>query len=523
MRRPGSWLRGNNSLATESITAKRIAWTLPKWLSGLLAPLLIAGALALLVLGWQYTGSQVVVVIDGHRSELRTHATTVGDALHQAGLDLHREDWVSPDLEAPLEPGLVVEVRRAWPVKLHVDGRTRLLRTHALTVGDVLDEAGVQTGPADEIWLGEQLVDLDALLGGSFSDPRAVSSRGGPRLGPGAVSVDPPLVSLRRAVSLTLDDGGLTRTLHTTTETVGQVLQQYAVSLFLGDAVTPGLQERIEPGMTVAIQRSVPVKILVDGRVIPTRTRAETVAGVLGQEGVALVGLDRAVPDLTAPILPNMVIRVTRVREALAIEFDPIPFTTIWVADPELEIDHQRLVQDGQLGLTKHRYRVVYEDGAEVQRFLEDTWAEQPPITKTLAYGTRIVVRTLDTPDGPIEYWRKMRVYTTSYKPASCGKAKDDPRYGYTRLGWKLKKGIVAVDPSVIPLRTAMYVPGYGLARAGDIGGGVKGKFVDLGFSDNDYQSWHWWSDIYLLTPVPPSSQIRWVLPNWPKFPDRRR
>ena len=52
-----------------------------------------------------------------------------------------------------------------------------------------------------------------------------------------------------------------------------------------------------------------------------------------------------------------------------------------------------------------------------------------------------------------------------------------------------------------------MYVPGYGLARAGDTGGGVKGKFVDLGFSDDDYQSWHWWTDIYLLTPVPPRSQ----------------
>jgi len=133
------------------------------------------------------------------------------------------------------------------------------------------------------------------------------------------------------------------------------------------------------------------------------------------------------------------------------------------------------------------------------------------------------VIRTLETPDGPIEYWRKMRVYTTSYKPASCGKPKDHPRYGYTALGWKLKKGIVAVDPTVIPLRTKLYVPGYGFAQAGDTGGGVKGKFVDLGFGDNDYQSWHWWTDVYLLTPVPPRSQIRWILPDWPKFPDRAR
>jgi uncharacterized protein YabE (DUF348 family) len=510
-------------VASEGITAKRLSWTLPGWLRGPLAIGSVAGALVVLALGWTLTSSAVVVVVGGHRYEIRTHATTVGDALQQAGFDLYPEDIVAPGLEAALEPGLVVDVRRAWPVKLHVDGRTRQIRTHAATVGQLLAEAGVQPGPGDEIWLGERLVGPEALLGGDFADPRSVSHRGGLRIVPGTASGDLPLISLRRAAALTLDDGGVTTTLHTTTETVGQVLQAYGINLFVGDEVTPGLQAPVAPGMTVAIERSVPAKILVDGRVIRTRTRAETVAGLLGQEGVALVGKDRAEPDLTAPILPNMIVRVTRVREELVVEFDPIPFASIWVADPELEIDQQRLVQAGQIGLTKHRYRVVYENGAEAERFLEDSWTEQPPITKTLAYGTKIVVRTLETPNGPIEYWRKMRVYTTSYKPASSGKTKDHPRYGYTRLGLKLKKGIVAVDPTVIPLKTRMYVPGYGLAMAGDTGGAVLGKFVDLGFSDNDYQSWHWWTDIYLLTPVPPASQIRWVLPNWPKYPDRRR
>jgi len=140
-----------------------------------------------------------------------------------------------------------------------------------------------------------------------------------------------------------------------------------------------------------------------------------------------------------------------------------------------------------------------------------------------MAYGTKIVVRTLETPDGPIEYWRKIRAYTVSYRPASSGKDANHPRYGYTRLGWKLQKGVVAVDPTVIPLRTVLYVPGYGIARAGDTGGGVKGKLVDLGFSNHDYESWHWWNDIYLLTPIPPASQIRWILPDYPRFPDRKR
>jgi len=486
---------------------------------------LVVAMLALLVAGLARTASSLTLEIDGQRYEVRTHATTVGEALRRSGLDLYPEDRVSPGLEAPLQPGMDIQVQRAQPVRLRVDGKTLQLRTHAITVGQLLAEAGVALGPADEIWFGEQLVGPDAPLWASDSGAsREVSHRGGLRMSSDASIGDAlPMVALRRAVTLTLDDGGKTALLHTTADTVGQVLQAHGVSLYLGDQVTPGLQDQVMPGMTVAIQRSVPVQIQVDGHTIHTRTRAESVAGVLGQEGVALLGKDLAKPALSAPVRTGMTIDVTRVREEIVVEFDPIPFETEWVPDPEVEIDNIRLVREGQIGLTKRRFRVVYKDGHEVERTLEDVWAEQPPINKTMAYGTKIVVRTLETPEGPIEYWRKMRVYLTSYMPKSCGKPPDHPRYGYTALGWKLKKGIVAVDPTVIPLKTYMYVPGYGHARAGDTGGGVKGKFVDLGFTDHDYESWHWWGEIYLLTPVPPANRIRWILPDWPKFPDRGR
>jgi uncharacterized protein YabE (DUF348 family) len=496
---------------------------MPTWLRGLLALALLAGALALLSLGWQQTGSPLTIEVDGRRFEQRTHATTVGEALRRAGFDLYPEDRVSPGLDEPLQPGVTIQVQRARPVQVHADGRTRQLRTHAATVGEVLAEAGVGLGLADEIWLGERLVALDTPLFGVTARPREVSSRGGARPTPAPEANSIPLLILHRAATLTLDNDGVTTTLHTTLETVGQVLEAHNVTLFLGDKVTPGFQERVQPGMTIGIERSVPVQVQVDGRTLRTRTRAATVAGVLGQVGVALVGRDRVEPDLDALVRANLTLHVTRVREEFLVEFDPIPFKTVWVADPEVEIDQIRVVQAGQIGLNKRRYRVVYEDGQEVERFLEDSWAEQAPITKTLAYGTKIVVRTLETPDGPLEYWRKIRVYTTSYCPKTAGKSPDHPRYGYTRLGQKLHKGIVAVDPQVIPLKTMMYVPGYGIAKAGDTGGGVKGKFVDLGFSDHDYESWHWWTDIYLLTPVPPASQIRWVLPNYPLFPDRGR
>ena len=53
---------------------------------------------------------------------------------------------------------------------------------------------------------------------------------------------------------------------------------------------------------------------------------------------------------------------------------------------------------------------------------------------------------------------------------------------GHTSTGLPVGWGIVAVDPSVIPLGTRMTVPGYGEAVAADVGSGVHGAMIDLWF-----------------------------------------
>jgi cystine transport system substrate-binding protein len=53
---------------------------------------------------------------------------------------------------------------------------------------------------------------------------------------------------------------------------------------------------------------------------------------------------------------------------------------------------------------------------------------------------------------------------------------------GTTSTGLPVGFGVAAVDPSVIPLGTHMYVPGYGEAVAADTGGAVVGDTIDLWF-----------------------------------------
>jgi len=49
-----------------------------------------------------------------------------------------------------------------------------------------------------------------------------------------------------------------------------------------------------------------------------------------------------------------------------------------------------------------------------------------------------------------------------------------------TRLGTPCKVGVIAVDPTVIPLGSMVYVEDYGLALAMDTGGAIKGNTIDV-------------------------------------------
>jgi 3D (Asp-Asp-Asp) domain-containing protein len=241
------------------------------------------------------------------------------------------------------------------------------------------------------------------------------------------------------------------------------------------------------------------------------------VADVLAQERIALWDLDYVMPAQASPLSENMIIRVVRAREETIVDQEASPFETVWVSDPELELDHRVVRHPGQPGITARRFRLRFEDGQVVTRTLEDEWEAQDPTPKTIAYGTKIVPRPIETSEGPRTYWRKIRVLATSYTAATSGKTRDHPEYGITRLGWTMRRGIIAVDPRVINFRAEIYVPGYGVGISGDTGGKILGRRIDLGYDETDLRLWYKWMDVYLLEPAPPRSQIRWLLPDWPQ------
>ncbi len=452
-----------------------------------------------------------------HRSRLR-HPRGI---LAEAGLSP-----VPPDrIEAE---GRTIRVRPAAWAWVQADGRRTGVRILDPEPGLALAAAGVRLGPGDRVtWRqgGDDPVDppapdpapslpplLEALL-----DLRSPFRTPPPPLPP-AASLE---VTVRRAIPFWLEEAGVRTPLSAPAATVGEALAALGIPLYPEDRLSPAPETPLVAGMTVRIERARPVAIWADGRLRRLRTRGRTVADALAAAGLTLGPRDLVTPALTTPLAYGTGIRVVRVREDVQVVEEPIPYRVLWRPDPELEIDRRR-VEPGRPGRLRRRIHTLYHDGRIVRTWEDPPEVVEEPKPEVHYYGTKIVLRTVETPDGPVTYWRKLWVLATSYYPSTSGKAPDDPTYGITYTGVRATRGIVAVDPKVIPLHTRMYVPGYGFAQAEDTGGLIRGMHIDLAFDDEDRGKGLWsrrWVMIYLLPPVPPPDQIRWILPDWPPGP----
>jgi peptidoglycan DL-endopeptidase CwlO len=119
--------------------------------------------------------------------------------------------------------------------------------------------------------------------------------------------------------------------------------------------------------------------------------------------------------------------------------------------------------------------RAAYLAGLRHQRALN-----QQQISKLTAQATAASEQSNElsdntggtiVPPAPPAHGTKMTVSSTGY----CLK-------GSTATGVPTSQGVIAVDPSVIPLGTRMYVPGYGEGVAADTGSAVKGPTIDVWF-----------------------------------------
>ena len=153
---------------------------------------------------------------------------------------------------------------------------------------------------------------------------------------------------------------------------------------------------------------------------------------------------------------------------------EEVPYDVIRRADSSQELGIQRVARRGATGSEEITVVDTYLDGKLVSSDKVGERILQPPVTEIVTYGT------MDTVSRGGQTFRFRRVLHLGATAYTAGKESNPVGDGYTATGVPARRGIVAVDPSVIPLNTRLYVEGYGYAVAADTGGAIKGLRIDL-------------------------------------------
>ncbi|WP_076760191.1 G5 and 3D domain-containing protein [Edaphobacillus lindanitolerans] len=361
-------------------------------------------------------------------------------------------------------------------VSLSADGDNQEFRTHAKTVGELLSEQNIAVGEHDDLSPAKD----EALEDGTS-------------------------IEWTKARQVTINVDQESQKVWTTEKNIDGLLKQAGIELTEHDAVEPGLGSELGSLDTVNIEKAYEVAMIDGGQQSKVWTTSTTVADFLKNQGIELGKLDRVEQKLDETVKPGSAVKVVRVEKVTDVVEESMNFSVETKKDASLLKGSEKVVKNGKEGKVERTYEIVKEDGKEIARNMTAENVKEKPVNKVVAVGTRTAVAAApkaapstaaaapaakkpagkvvqasssksagDAPSGGKEFYVSATAYTASCNGCS----------GITSTGINLKANpnakVIAVDPSIIPLGSKVWVEGYGYAVAGDTGGAIKGHKIDV-------------------------------------------
>ncbi len=320
-----------------------------------------------------------------------------------------------------------------------------------------------------------------------------------------------------------INDGGRV-TIHTTYATdPAAVLDEAGLQLNMDDTYTT--QEGL--GVSeITIQRKQTIQIVHSGKTMEVTSYGETVESLLNRLNITLTEEDVLSATLRTKTYDGMVLTISRTVNMEETYTSAVAFETEYCYDASLDEGEEIVLTAGKDGQVQYTANVCYRDGVEISRTVLSQTVISHPVNALVAVGTMPeapaeteppateppatkppVVETtpeapatpskpvigngiITTPDGEV------LTYTSSKQMVATAYTNTDPGCTiWTATGTLCRVGAIAVDPTVIPYGTRMYIVTndgryvYGIAVAEDCGGSIKGDRVDLYFN-TDAECW---------------------------------
>ena len=303
-----------------------------------------------------------------------------------------------------------------------------------------------------------------------------------------------------------------------------EVLTEAGIELEEEDTYETGYADGMNQ---ITVRRMQMVTVINRGAQSVIGTYGETTGSLLARMGITPGTGDTLSCSSETQTYDGMTIELVHTETRIEEEDTTVPYPVNYYEDPDLEPDAEIVLVAGQNGLTHVKSEVTYRNGKEVSRVIVQETVKTKPVTQLVIRGVdRTIMEQPADPEpaeqaapaassGPAsgssssgssssggsrydgsaetsgnvimtssgESYTYVDVMTCSATAYTC-----EGYVGHTYSGTLARVGAIAVDPTVIPLGTKMYVVSndgqyvYGYCVAEDIGGGIKGNKIDLYF-----------------------------------------
>ncbi|EGU0987793.1 DUF348 domain-containing protein [Listeria monocytogenes] len=339
-------------------------------------------------------------------------------------------------------------------------------RTHAKTVSEALDEAGIKVSERDEIAPGKNAEIKDGME-----------------------------IKYLPARQITINDNGTKKDVWSTKTNVADLLKDENITTRPQDVLNVALDTKLKDGLKVNIDRAIQLSLQNGTKKDTVWTTKTKVSDLLAEKNIKLDQDDRVLPAKDSNLKEKMTVEVTYVNSKAEKKNEQVKFETVYKEDDSLNKGVEKVVQEGKNGEKVVEYKVTFENGKEKKRDVIKENVTSNKTDKVVVRGTKEKVVATQVSNSS-----SSASSSSSSAPSSGGKTyrMESTAYsggGITAYGINLSANpglkVIAVDPRVIPLGSKVWVEGYGEAIAGDTGGVIKGNIVDVYFP-NESQCYSW-------------------------------